>query len=51
MSNDEIAGQIKVMESSEQLCRSLLAMVLERGASDNITLIAARAPISAGAAG
>ena len=51
VSNDEIAGQIKVMESSEQLCRSLLAMVLERGASDNITLIAARAPISAGAAG
>ena len=45
VSNDEIADQIKTMESSEQLCRSLLAMVLERGASDNITLIAARAPI------
>jgi len=47
VSNDEIAEQIKGMESSEQLCRSLLAMALERGGSDNITLIAARAPIKA----
>lgn len=49
VSNDEIAEQIKGMESSEQLCRSLLAMALERGGSDNITLIAARAPVRAAA--
>ena len=49
VSDAEITEQIKQMQSSEQLCRSLLAMVLERGASDNITLIAARAPIRAAA--
>ena len=45
VSNEEIAEQIKTMQSSEQLCRTLLDMALERGGSDNITLIAARAPI------
>lgn len=44
----EITAQIKAMQSSEQLCRSLLDMTLERGGSDNITLIAARAPIRTG---
>ncbi|HOX20484.1 MAG TPA: protein phosphatase 2C domain-containing protein [Gemmatimonadales bacterium] len=48
VSNEEIAEQIKTMKSSEQLCRSLLDLALERGGSDNITLIAARAPIAAG---
>jgi protein phosphatase len=47
VSNAEIAEQIEAMHSSEQLCRSLLEMTLERGGSDNLTLIAARAPISA----
>ena len=51
VSNEEIAEQIKTMESSEQLCRSLLTMALDRGGSDNITLIAARAPIADGSAG
>ncbi len=51
VSNEEIAEQIKTMKSSEQLCRSLLDLALERGGSDNITLIAARAPIAAGTAG
>jgi serine/threonine protein phosphatase PrpC len=46
----EITEQIEAMASSEQLCRSLLEMTLARGGSDNITLIAARAPISAEAA-
>jgi protein phosphatase len=32
------------MESSEQVCRTLLDMALERGGSDNITVLAGRAP-------
>lgn len=43
--NAEIRERIEGMGSSEQLCRSLLETALERGGSDNITLIAARAPI------
>jgi hypothetical protein len=31
------------MESSEQLCRSILGLALEDGGSDNITVIAGRA--------
>jgi protein phosphatase len=42
VSDEEIAGQIGKMESSEQLCRSLLDMALDRGGSDNITILAAR---------
>jgi protein phosphatase len=45
VSTAEIKEQIEKMTSSEQLCRSLLETVLERGASDNVTLIAARAPL------
>jgi protein phosphatase len=45
VSNDEIVQRIEAMTSSEQLCRSLLNLTLERGGSDNITLIAARAPL------
>ena len=32
------------MQSSEQLCRSLLELALERGGSDNITILSGRAP-------
>lgn len=44
----EIAAQVQGMKSSEQLCRSLLDLALERGGSDNITVLAGRAPQSAG---
>jgi PPM family protein phosphatase len=44
VSDAEIAAQIATMTSSEQLCRSLLDLALERGGSDNITILAGRAP-------
>lgn len=43
VTNDELAAQIAAMESSEQLARSLVELALERGGSDNITVLAARA--------
>ena len=47
----EIAQHAKTMKSSEQLCRDLLDLALERGGTDNITVLAARARVSAEAAG
>jgi protein phosphatase len=44
VSNEEIEAQIKVATSSKQLCESLLAMALDRGGKDNITILAARTP-------
>jgi protein phosphatase len=43
LSNADLAEQIRNMESSEQLCRKILELALERGGSDNITVIAGRA--------
>lgn len=40
----EIAEQIGKMTSSKQLCHALLDMALERGGSDNITILSGRAP-------
>ena len=44
VSDAEIATQIGGMQSSEQLCHGLLDLALERGGSDNITILAGRAP-------
>lgn len=43
VSDDEIGAAIGRMTSAEQLCRELLALVLERGGSDNVTIVAGRA--------
>jgi len=43
LSNADIAERLRAMESSEQLCRSLLDLALERGGTDNITVVAGRA--------
>lgn len=43
LSDAELAERIGAMESSEQLCRAILELALERGGSDNITVIAGRA--------
>jgi protein phosphatase len=40
VSNDEIAERLRTMESSEQVCRALLDLALERGGTDNITVLA-----------
>ncbi|MGH7703235.1 MAG: PP2C family protein-serine/threonine phosphatase [Gemmatimonadales bacterium] len=42
VSDPEIAEQIGTMKSSEQLCRTLLDLALERGGSDNVTVLAGR---------
>ena len=44
VSDEEIGAAIGAMQSSEQLCRTLLDLVLERGGSDNVTILAGRAP-------
>ena len=43
--NAEITREIEAMTSSAQLCEKLLDMALERGGSDNVTIISARAPL------
>lgn len=50
VSNDEIAQRIKADESSEQFCRGLLDLALERGGTDNITIISGRVRVGAPAA-
>ena len=43
VTNEEIAEQCARIRNCEQLCRVLLDMALERGGSDNITIVAGRA--------
>ena len=45
VSDEEIAAQCARMSSCEQLCRDLLAVALERGGSDNTTIVAGRAAV------
>jgi protein phosphatase len=44
VSDTELAEAIGRMQSADQLCHDLLDLVLSRGASDNVTIIAGRAP-------
>ena len=43
VSDQEIADRLRNVESSEQVCRDLLDLALERGGSDNITVLIGRA--------
>lgn len=45
VSDAEIASHARDMTSSEQLAKDLLELALDRGGTDNITIIAARAPL------
>ncbi len=42
VSDAEIEARIRATASSEELCRSLLEMALDRGGSDNVTIVAGR---------
>ncbi len=41
--DEEIERMVRAMTSSEQLCRSLLDLALDRGGTDNLTILAGRA--------
>jgi protein phosphatase len=43
VSDAEIGQHLGAMESAEQVCRALLALALERGGTDNVTLVVGRA--------
>jgi protein phosphatase len=43
VTDDEIAAELKSLASSEKSCRNLLDLALDRGGSDNVTVLIARA--------
>ena len=43
VSDAEIAEHLAAMQSTEQACRALLQLALDRGGTDNITVVAGRA--------
>lgn len=45
VTDEEIAAHCVAMQSAEQISRDLLQLALDRGGSDNVTIIAARAPL------
>ena len=45
VSDEEIESHVRRMESSEQIANDLLELALDRGGTDNISIIAARAPL------
>jgi protein phosphatase len=47
VTDDDIADALRRAASSEQACRDLLELALERGGKDNITVLVARAPRAA----
>jgi protein phosphatase len=44
VTDEEIGERMRVMTGSEQLCNELLELVLERGGTDNVTIVVGRAP-------
>jgi serine/threonine protein phosphatase PrpC len=45
VSDDEIADHLKNIQSAEQAARDLLKLALDRGGTDNITIVLGRAPL------
>ena len=44
VTDEEIGERMRDMTGSEQLCRTLLDLAMERGGTDNITIVVGRAP-------